>query len=65
MILMPPRFHEITPFPPLKKCREMEIHGEIPYVHSIYAKKKQLTFSTDTVLKSFVIIITLPYFIIS
>ena len=27
MILMPPRFHEITLFPLLKKCREMEIHG--------------------------------------
>ena len=58
MILMPPRFHEIILFPLLKKCREMEIHGVIT---SINAKKKLLTFSTDTV----VIIITLPYFIIS
>ena len=32
----------------LKKCRGMEIHGEIPYVHII---KKELTFWTDTVLK--------------
>ena len=33
-------------------------------MYNQYAKK-QLTFSTDTVLKCFVIIITLPYFIIS
>ena len=37
MILIPPKIHEITLFPLLKKCREMEIHGEIPYVQ--YASK--------------------------
>ena len=55
MNLMPPRFHVITLFPLLKKCREKEIHGEI----SISAKKKQLTFSNDTVLKFLVMIIAL------
>ena len=36
MILMPPRFHETTLFPLLKKCREMEIHGDIPGMETTF-----------------------------
>ena len=34
MILMPPKRSGITHLPLLKKCREMEYHGETAYINA-------------------------------